>query len=422
MGYPPPQAQTGDEHPVKVKGAVTTIDWMRRAANSAVHRSTPIVAGDFNTRLGCDLDLSEASVPWEFGVGQHHTGTPGPAGLRVREWLEEKQMCVVNTYFPEAGPTYFGMTGRPSVLDYFMIPTTLLPAVKFCKVAWKTGRALQLIPSGSPRDHMPLLMGVDYELRSPPPGEKSLQWDKDRLAIFLQSGKGREVFLQDLQGEFEQQAPKLEELSQHMAPDEHWQHWMKCVREVGERHFAVHARAGDELGRTALQEGRLGLQEGLSVARLRLTPAGFRGVVSALQPGQELGERVEETTWTALRYRVCNLQKQIRTLKRRSDAERKTALVNDLYSELRAGRKAEVQKLARLIAGRGIGVKTRMYNHLPAIRPSAAELRESATSPAQVGGLSGAEVDYARAACRAKAGCLPRAAAARLVEAGAIRV
>eukprot|EP00972_Heterocapsa_arctica_P092417 13630731-Heterocapsa_arctica.AAC.1 len=63
-----------------------------------------------NTKLGLD----EESVPWELGVGQHHLGVPGPAGLQLREWLEEGQMSVVNTFYPEAGPTYFGMQGRPS--------------------------------------------------------------------------------------------------------------------------------------------------------------------------------------------------------------------------------------------------------------------------------------------------------------------
>eukprot|EP00972_Heterocapsa_arctica_P052659 7750471-Heterocapsa_arctica.AAC.1 len=65
VGYPPPQAPnaTDENSSAKSKGAVLTVDWIRKIANDAAHRSTPIVAGDMNTKLGLD----EESVPWELG-------------------------------------------------------------------------------------------------------------------------------------------------------------------------------------------------------------------------------------------------------------------------------------------------------------------------------------------------------------------
>eukprot|EP00974_Lingulodinium_polyedra_P111207 10755542-Lingulodinium_polyedra.AAC.1 len=60
----------------------------------------------------------------------------------------------------------------------------------------------------------------------------------------------------------------------------------------------------------------------------------------------------------------------------------------------RLGRKHEEQRLARLIAGKGIGIQKRRYGHIPAIRPSLEELRASVVAPASEGGLQAVEVQW----------------------------
>ena len=58
------------------------------------------------------------------------------------------------------------------------------------------------------------------------------------------------------------------------------------------------------------------------------------------------------------------------------------------------GRKAEAQRLCRLIAGTGNGIRKRKTNTLCEYRPSRSELVETALLEASSGGLSASEVNW----------------------------
>eukprot|EP00959_Pyramimonas_sp_CCMP1952_P246235 5146677-Pyramimonas_sp.AAC.1 len=50
----------------------------------------------------------------------------------------------------QSGPTNYGPQGDKSTLGVFATPKGLGPGVKHCRVAWRAGRVLQLIPSERP--------------------------------------------------------------------------------------------------------------------------------------------------------------------------------------------------------------------------------------------------------------------------------
>eukprot|EP00959_Pyramimonas_sp_CCMP1952_P292691 6121541-Pyramimonas_sp.AAC.1 len=66
-------------------------------------------------------------------------------------------MACVNTYYPGAGPTYYGPRKETGTIDIGPISSALLEGIKTCIVAWKRGRKLQLIPDAQPRGHLPFV-------------------------------------------------------------------------------------------------------------------------------------------------------------------------------------------------------------------------------------------------------------------------
>ena len=69
-------------------------------------------------------------------------------------FLRDNNMAVANTYF-EAGPTYEGR-GKTSIIDYVVVPKTLMPRVKDCRVWQDAAKSMQI--SRKFKDHMPLVV------------------------------------------------------------------------------------------------------------------------------------------------------------------------------------------------------------------------------------------------------------------------
>ena len=110
------------------------------------------------------------------------------------------------TYSAQSGPTYYGAQGDKSTLGIFAIPTGLGHGVKHCRVAWKAGRALQLIPRSTPRDHVPVVLAMLYESPVMLPQNPRPRWDHNKLAEALQNGAHRDAFHHELEREMLAQA------------------------------------------------------------------------------------------------------------------------------------------------------------------------------------------------------------------------
>eukprot|EP00971_Amphidinium_carterae_P175997 3488827-Amphidinium_carterae.1 len=127
-------------------------------------------------------------------VGPYHTGQPNAAGDTFLRLLQDHYMVAANTFYQNAGPTFFPLTavGRAKTLDYLCVPAGHLLAIEKCCALWKQGRRLQLINSAERKDHIPLLLVLQYELRFDKTVRERTSWDYNLLAQALQRGRGRE--------------------------------------------------------------------------------------------------------------------------------------------------------------------------------------------------------------------------------------
>ena len=80
------------------------------------------------------------------------------------------------------------------------------------------------------------------------------------------------------------------------------------------------------------------------------------------------------------------MQKTLRALRRQAEGRRRRTLEDELAT--RQGRRAEAQKLVRLLARRSRGTAKRRLNALCVHKPTAQEIRETAELDAAHGGLS----------------------------------
>ena len=74
-------------------------------------------------------------------------------------------------------------------------PVGIHHIVEDWRVLWKTGRRLQLIPAGLPRDHMPILLTLRYTLQAST-ARAGIRWDLQAIEDCLQKGNKRVAFLQ----------------------------------------------------------------------------------------------------------------------------------------------------------------------------------------------------------------------------------
>ena len=85
-----------------------------------------------------------------------------------------------------------------------MGPVGIHHIVEECRVLWKTGRRLQIIPAGTPRDHMPILLNLRYTpqpQRTEAETQSGDKWDLQAIADCFQRGDKRVEFLQGVEME-----------------------------------------------------------------------------------------------------------------------------------------------------------------------------------------------------------------------------
>ena len=370
--YSPPRGSTTAQMAVSDKAGIRINQWAQAVSSRAPARTLLCVAGDFNGGFGLDKDGEK----WSRGTGDFNLRKATPATATWEHWLLHGDLSVVLTLSNAVKASYYSSAGRGSLPDNILLPrATAKQAI--ASVNWRVARRLQLIPDRKPRDHVPVRVSLPYAFGSAWK-EKEEQWSKDKLAAALQFGMLRWDFLVELEEAFVRKSASLAnpEISRSQTCDAHWELWMDTLREVGFKHFGQDRTARHRSPEyVALLELRLRLLEDTAEARHALASVSLSSLAPAIE-------------------HLKKVQSKMRSLRRQASAQQRVEVEDRLELALLEGRKAEAQECTRILAGKSLGVQKRKLNSLCAYKPSVQELRESASLPASLGGLSAVEVNW----------------------------
>ena len=205
---PPLDACSGARRKVQLTASRQLLDWMRILLSSWPSRVFTLAAGDLNSGVGRFRDGNLAAQ--------------NEAGDNIVEMAMSLELGILNTMWRTGGPTYCGLAGHRSTIDYALVPLSgsgCMQKVTCCK-----GRKLQLIPAAHPRDHLPVLVLLSLRMRRVGQDQQRAQrWDFDRMAIALLQGSAeRESFLKELDKSSGDQSEQLEEALSAPAADDSW--------------------------------------------------------------------------------------------------------------------------------------------------------------------------------------------------------
>ena len=180
----------------------------------------------------------------------------------------------------------------------------------------------------------------------------------------------------------------LDAQSEEHSCDEHWRLWMHKLQEVGQSFFR---RDGKPLHRDDLY---VGLEEHRQSLLAKLGE--LRTMCAALSPTPKPGVSLwtPEQQLEPIKAELATVQKSMRALRRQAEGGRKRTLEDELELARKHGRRAEAQKLVRLLARRSRGTAMRRLNALCVHKPTALEIRETAELDAAHGGLSAMIVNW----------------------------
>ena len=188
-------------------------------------------------------------------MGEYHRGEQKWAGHEMESLLRNTDSTSVTTMNSESGPTYFSPQGTSRTLDHWVGPVGIHRTVEECRVLWKTGRRLQIIPAGLPRDHVPILLNLRYTLqpqRTEAETQSGAKWDLQAIADCLQRGDKRVEFLQAVENSFKQAKHKFDVRQEDPTPDAHWAPWVDCMRERARTFFSLHRTSKRDDAQTRL--------------------------------------------------------------------------------------------------------------------------------------------------------------------------
>ena len=94
-----------------------------------------------------------------------------------------------------------------------------------------------------------------------------------------------------------------------------------------------------------------------------------------------------------VRHRLLNLNWQLRRWSRQAAADRRISLETELHKAMRDSRSHEIHRLTQMLGGRGVGVRKRLFFHLPGSRPDKEEMRTHVTVPGAKGRMDAQVVD-----------------------------
>ena len=172
-------------------------------------------------------------------------------------------------------------------------------------------------------------------------------------------------------------------LRENPTADAHWTLWVDCVRESAQRFFSRHRTSK----RDDAQKAIVGiLCKLVSEEAIRSEQMG-----KFWETYGHMGDYAEQHLHA--RHRLMSLSWQLRRWTRQSAAARRTSLESDLHRALRNGRSHEVHRQTQLLGGSGIGVRKRLFFHMPVSCPYKEEVKTHVTMPGAMGGMDAQVVD-----------------------------
>ena len=219
-----------------MKASQQLLDWVRNRISSWPSRVFPLAAGDLNSGVGKFRDGTHAEGPC---VGDSHLSTQNEAGDNFVEMAMSMELGILNTMWRTGGPTYCGLAGYRSTIDYIYAPLSGLGCVKKVVTCWKLGRRVQLIPAAHRRDHLPVMALVALRIRrTGQDQQRAHRWDFDRMAIALQQGSAERVaFLKEVDQNLSDQAEQMEEALAAPSAEDSWKLWIQAIVCAGKRFF-----------------------------------------------------------------------------------------------------------------------------------------------------------------------------------------
>ena len=219
---------------VQVKASQQLIDWVRNRISSWPSRVFPLAAGHLNSGVGMFRDGTQAEGP---SVVNSHLSAQNEAGMSL-------EFRILNTMWRTGGPTYCGLAGYRSTIDYILAPLSGLGCVKKVVKCWKMERRVQLIPAAHPRDHLPVLVLIALRIwRTGQDQQRAHRWDFDRMATALQQGSTERVaFLKEVDQNLSDQAEQMDRALTAPSAEDSWRLWIHAIVRAGKRFFS-HTKA-----------------------------------------------------------------------------------------------------------------------------------------------------------------------------------
>lgn len=240
------------------------------------------------------------------------------------------------------------------------MPIAYLSRVESVRVLRRAAKGLQLFRDSSLRDHAPVQIVVGAALTFAVEAERQ-RWDRERMMQAWRDPELRGPFLADVAAAFRENAPRWARHANDNTPDAAWQHLSEDVAAIAQQHFSV--RDGAPEARRELSQRRRAL----------------------LKRRWELRSSSEWTDnmQSALVAVTSALRKETRAEYKAKTAQR----VEQLAMAREAGDFASVHRLARLIAGTGIGIRRRDHRLPPVHQPTQAEWRATLAAAGADGGM-----------------------------------
>eukprot|EP00959_Pyramimonas_sp_CCMP1952_P453287 9467989-Pyramimonas_sp.AAC.2 len=134
------------------------ISYLRDILSDLPNRTCVFIGTDLNDGLERNpTDEDDATI------GAHVYGQQHYAGEAFHTCMTDYASCATSTHHP-CGPTYHGLRGHTSYIDYIVMPIRYLPRVRRHNIAYRLTKRLRSFPSQRFLDHMMLYIDVERTL------------------------------------------------------------------------------------------------------------------------------------------------------------------------------------------------------------------------------------------------------------------
>ena len=380
IGYFPPRPSSAGKWQSYNCTVKKLMKWMEHELSRMPKQCTPVIFFDLNDGLG--LQRSESGRGWEWTEVQCVTKEAarrenGCAGKLMREMLEKHGLCSISASL-DARDTWYGNRGQSSLIDHLCIPLGLVRSNTKAGVLARLGKEIQCIETTlDKRDHLPLFFQGSYLLEHRRPEqwrEEDVQFeqmDQDSLMLELMQGARRKEFIDELEtaaGQFVD-SPEAEELLKRNTADRYFQRVNEIILGVARKFFGKGKAAEAEWVKKAKEE-----KLELLAARRKL-----KGEGSTVE---EIEERLKE------------INKQLRSVRRKAARKNKDSLTEELWEAWRHRRLAQVHRLVARLGYVKVGPKKRVYSTLSGALPTQDEWVAHWQKPGFEGGMKVEKVSW----------------------------